>query len=102
VPALLMTRLPGHPPDPSLPLGVLLNGLAGAISAIHSVPGAEGTIPAYRRYHKPADLDLPAGARDRAPWKPPWRSRANHRPPGATASSIATSIPATLSGWASG
>ncbi len=69
VPALLMTLLPGQPPDPSLPLGVLLHGLAGAMSAIHAVEGAEGTIPAYRRYHEPADLELPAWARDRARWK---------------------------------
>jgi aminoglycoside phosphotransferase (APT) family kinase protein len=68
VPALLMTLLPGRPPDPSLPLGVLLEGLAGAMSAIHSVDGAEGTVPAYRRYHEPPDLELPAWARDRALW----------------------------------
>lgn len=69
VPAALMTRLPGRPPDPSLPLEVLLEGLAGAMAAIHAVEGAEGAVPAYRRYHEPRDLELPAWARDHALWK---------------------------------
>lgn len=68
VPALLMTRLPGHPPDPSLPLAVLLEGLAGAMSAIHAVEGAEAVVPGYRRYHQPPALELPPWAPDRGLW----------------------------------
>ena len=69
VPALLMTRLPGRRPDPSLPLDVLLAGLAGAMADVHAVEGAAGAVPAYRRYHEPRNLELPAWARGRAPWE---------------------------------
>lgn len=67
VPALLMTFLAGRPPDPSLPLSTLLEGLAGAMSAIRAVRGAEGVVPAYRRFHEAPDL--PPSMGDRGLWQ---------------------------------
>jgi aminoglycoside phosphotransferase (APT) family kinase protein len=66
-PSLLVTRLPGAPPAAGRGRR-LLAGLAGCLAAIHSVPGAARVLPAYRRYHEPADRVLPAWAQGRTSW----------------------------------
>lgn len=52
VPALLITRLPGHPPRPSsAELPEYLIQLAAALLHLHAVAGAS-TMPAYRPYNR--------------------------------------------------
>jgi aminoglycoside phosphotransferase (APT) family kinase protein len=66
VPALLLTRLPGHPPQPTLSdrRGFLAQ-LAEMLAAIHAVNGqARDLVPAYRTYVRLDGLTLPA-------WVPP-------------------------------
>jgi aminoglycoside phosphotransferase (APT) family kinase protein len=76
VPALLLSRLPGGPPDLRLDPSRLLEGLAAALPPIHAVavPGAaagpdvpvpgRGPVPGYHRFYDPARLD-----------PPPWSAR---------------------------
>jgi aminoglycoside phosphotransferase (APT) family kinase protein len=72
VPALLLARLPGAPPDLEADPGPILEGLAAALPPIHAVavprPGAgrpaPAPVPAYRRFYEPERL---------AP--PPWSAR---------------------------
>jgi aminoglycoside phosphotransferase (APT) family kinase protein len=62
VPALLLTLLPGGPPDLSSDPGPLVEGLAAALPPIHAVavPGAgTGAVPAYRRFYEPDRLVPP-------------------------------------------
>jgi hypothetical protein len=63
VPALLITRLPGEPPEGRAPLGPLL----GALRAIHAVEPTG--IPPYRRYYESARLRVPPWAGDRSIWE---------------------------------
>jgi aminoglycoside phosphotransferase (APT) family kinase protein len=68
VPALLLTCLPGAPPDLAGDPAAVLEGLATALPPIHAVtvPGAgttppgRGPVPAYRRFYDPARLRPPA------------------------------------------
>lgn len=62
-PALLLTLLPGRPPDGPPDLDQLLD----ALDAIHAVD-AEG-IPPFARYHEPADLAVPPWAQERGVWE---------------------------------
>ena len=65
VTALLITRLPGHPPGSPKDMDVFLIQLAAALPTIHAVDDrAASLIPAYRRYAEPDRLALPA-------WVPP-------------------------------
>jgi aminoglycoside phosphotransferase (APT) family kinase protein len=67
VPALLLTRIPGHPPGRPRDMDSFLQQLASALPLIHSVGGrAQAVVPGYRRYHEPEGLALPA-------WLPPSR-----------------------------
>ena len=60
VPAILTTRLPGQPPRFSTDIRSFLSQLAGALPAIHSVNGrAQELVPAFRRYHDVAEVDVP-------------------------------------------
>jgi len=65
-PALLLTRLPGHPPATTLnDQHAFLAQLAGALPAIHAVNGRARTlVPAYRTYIQLQGLTPPA-------WLPP-------------------------------
>ena len=70
-PALLLTRLPGHPPTATLDdRHAFLAQLAGVLPAIHAVNGRARTlVPAYRTYVQLQELTRPA-------WLPPtttWR-----------------------------
>jgi aminoglycoside phosphotransferase (APT) family kinase protein len=72
VPALLLTLLPGGPPDLHADPGRLVEGLAAALPPIHAVavPGAgdsqaqagapgAATVPAYHRFYEPDRLVPP-------------------------------------------
>ena len=52
VPALLLTLLPGHPPDPRADLDRLVEGLAAALPPIHAVtvPGTGGVPAEYGHF----------------------------------------------------
>jgi aminoglycoside phosphotransferase (APT) family kinase protein len=65
-PALLLTRLPGHPPATTLnDRHAFLAQLAGVLPAIHAVNGRARTlVPAYRTYVQLHGLTRPA-------WLPP-------------------------------
>jgi aminoglycoside phosphotransferase (APT) family kinase protein len=72
VPALLLSLLPGGPPDLSGDPGRVLEGLAAALPPIHAVavpgtgrggrPGEGGPapVPAYHRFYEPEQLAPPA------------------------------------------
>jgi aminoglycoside phosphotransferase (APT) family kinase protein len=72
VPALLLSFLPGGPPDLRGDLGRLVEGLAAALPPIHAVavPGAGGPaahssggpplVPGYHRFYEPEQLAPPA------------------------------------------
>ena len=78
VPALLLTRLPGGPPDLQADPGPLVEGLAAALPPIHAVavpeaeakggpvtpdPAAERrarVVPGYHRFYEPEQLHPPA------------------------------------------
>src|SRR5207248_6720755 len=83
VPALLMTRLRGAPPNRVHDLPSFVSGLAGALTVIHAVTdGATAAVPPYRRYRLPDALVFPE-------WLPPslvWRRafEAVAEPPPAT------------------
>jgi aminoglycoside phosphotransferase (APT) family kinase protein len=61
VPALLLSFLPGGPPDLTGDPGRLVAGLAAALPPIHAVavPGP-GVVPAYHRFYEPDRLTPPA------------------------------------------
>jgi aminoglycoside phosphotransferase (APT) family kinase protein len=58
VPALLETWLPGDPPDLEADPDRLVEGLAGALPAIHAVEVPRG-VPSYRRFYDPDRLSPP-------------------------------------------
>jgi aminoglycoside phosphotransferase (APT) family kinase protein len=65
VPALLLERLPGGPPDLAGDPATVVEGLAAALPPIHAVTvPVPGTVPAYRRFYDPARLR-----------PPPWSDR---------------------------
>jgi aminoglycoside phosphotransferase (APT) family kinase protein len=59
VPALLLTLLPGDPPDLRGDPAAVVEGLAAALPAIHAVDAA-GSVPAYRRFYDPERMVPPA------------------------------------------
>lgn len=69
VPTLLITRLPGQPPEQPEATDRYLDQLAEALLLIHSVDSRANEIPAYRRYYDPEHVVL-------ADWlgpSPVWR-----------------------------
>src|SRR4029453_747380 len=79
VPALLLDRLPGGPPDLAGDLHRVGEGLAAAPPPIHAVavPGTRGTgggdagpapVPGYHRFHELEQLGPPAWSAPPAPW----------------------------------
>jgi aminoglycoside phosphotransferase (APT) family kinase protein len=60
VPALLLSRLPGDPPDLHANPATLVEDLAAALPPIHAVPVPEAQpVPAYHRFYEPATLVPP-------------------------------------------
>jgi aminoglycoside phosphotransferase (APT) family kinase protein len=93
VPALLLTLLPGGPPDLGGDPGRLLEGLAAALPPIHAVavpgtgatggPGGAGSapVPAYRRFHEPQRLAPPAWSARPGLWARAFEVAAGPPPP---------------------
>jgi aminoglycoside phosphotransferase (APT) family kinase protein len=70
VPALLITRLPGHPPALPSDMGAFLVQLAEALPPIHALDGrARERIPAYRNYHDLRCLMPPRWSRRPGLWE---------------------------------
>jgi hypothetical protein len=80
VPALLLTRLPGRPPDPAADPRRLVGGLAAALPAIHAVGGA--ALPAFHRFHDPGSLVPPAWSGRPGLWARAIEVAAGPPPPG--------------------
>jgi aminoglycoside phosphotransferase (APT) family kinase protein len=59
VPALLLTLLPGGPPDLNADPGRLVERLAAALPPIHAVAVPGRTVPAYHRFYEPGRLVPP-------------------------------------------
>jgi aminoglycoside phosphotransferase (APT) family kinase protein len=88
VPALLLARLPGAPPDLAGDPTRLVEGLAAALPPIHAVAGP-GPVPPYRRFYDPGQLVPPAWSARPALWEralavaagspPPYRACCIHR-----------------------
>jgi aminoglycoside phosphotransferase (APT) family kinase protein len=68
VPALLLARLPGVPPDLAGDPARLVAGLAAALPPIHAVPGP-GPAPPYHRFYEPDRLVPPAWSDRPALWE---------------------------------
>jgi aminoglycoside phosphotransferase (APT) family kinase protein len=68
VPALLLARLPGAPPDLAGDPARLVAGLAAALPPIHAVPGP-GPAPPYHRFYEPDRLVPPAWSDRPALWE---------------------------------
>jgi aminoglycoside phosphotransferase (APT) family kinase protein len=65
VPALLLSLLPGGPPDLGGDLDLLVEGLAAALPPIHAVAvagtgAAGGPVPGYHRFYEPEQVAPPA------------------------------------------
>jgi aminoglycoside phosphotransferase (APT) family kinase protein len=61
VPAMLITRLAGHPPGEPGNMRFFVAQLARALVEIHAVDDADGSrVPAYRTYHDLASIEAPA------------------------------------------
>jgi len=97
VPALLLARLPGGPPDLGADPGRLVQGLAEALPPIHAVavpptrPGAtsgaaagpgDRVVPAYRRFYDPRRLDPPAWSARPGLWRRAFEVAAGPPPDG--------------------
>jgi len=72
VPALLLARLHGAPPDlagdPAPAPAPLVAGLAAALPPVHAVPGP-GPVPPYRRFYDPEQLLPPTWSDRPALWE---------------------------------
>ena len=84
VPALLLTRLPGRPPDPAADPRRLVGGLAAALPAIHAVDGAAAALPALHRFYDPGSLAPPAWSARPGLWARALEAAAGPPPPGAS------------------
>jgi aminoglycoside phosphotransferase (APT) family kinase protein len=82
VPALLLTRLPGSPPDPAADPRRLIGGLAAALPAIHAVDAAAAALPAFHRFYDPASLAPPAWSAVPGLWAQVIEVAAGPGPPG--------------------
>jgi aminoglycoside phosphotransferase (APT) family kinase protein len=79
VPALLLTLLPGGPPDLDADPDRLVRELAAALPAIHAVAAA-GVAPAYRRFYEPERLDPPAWSARPGLWRRAFEVAAGRLP----------------------
>ena len=74
VPALLLTMLPGRPPDLGGDPGPVVAGLAAALPRIHAVAvPSDGprsrVVPPYRRFYDPAALEPPGWSARPGLWR---------------------------------
>jgi aminoglycoside phosphotransferase (APT) family kinase protein len=93
VPALLLSLLPGGPPDLARDPGPVLEGLAAALPPIHAVAapgtGAAGgagaatsaVVPAYHRFYEPEELAPPAWSARPGLWARAFEAAAGPPPP---------------------
>jgi aminoglycoside phosphotransferase (APT) family kinase protein len=89
VPALLLARLPGGPPDLGGDPAALVEGLAAALPPIHTVavPAAgDGSgarvVPPYHRFYEPAELEPPAWSARPGLWQRAYAVAAGPAPEG--------------------
>jgi aminoglycoside phosphotransferase (APT) family kinase protein len=87
VPALLLSLLPGGPPDLSSDPGRLVDGLAAALPPIHAVavPGAgspAAAVPGYHRFYEPEQLAPPAWSARPGLWRRAFEVAAGRPPDG--------------------
>jgi len=82
VPALLLTRLPGRPPDPAADPRRLVGGLAAVLPAIHAVDAGAAALPAFHRFYDPASLAPPAWSGRPGLWAKAIQTAAGPPPPG--------------------
>jgi aminoglycoside phosphotransferase (APT) family kinase protein len=83
VPALLLTRLPGRPPDPpATDPRRLVGGLAAALPAIHAADGGAAALPAFHRFYDPATLVPPSWSDLPGLWAQVIEVAAGPPPPG--------------------
>jgi aminoglycoside phosphotransferase (APT) family kinase protein len=82
VPALLLTRLPGRPPDPAADPRRLVGGLAAALPAIHAVDPAAAAPPAFHRFYDPGSLVPPTWSDVPGLWAQVIEVAAGPAPPG--------------------
>jgi aminoglycoside phosphotransferase (APT) family kinase protein len=83
VPALLLARLPGGPPDleGGPDPGPVLQGLAAALPPIHAVAVPGTGVPAYRRFYEPERLAPPAWSARPGLWGRAFEVAAGPPPP---------------------
>jgi aminoglycoside phosphotransferase (APT) family kinase protein len=81
VPALLLSRLPGRPPDPAADPRRLVGGLAAALPAIHAVDAA-AALPAFHHFYAAAALAPPAWSDLPGLWAQALEVAAGPPPPG--------------------
>jgi aminoglycoside phosphotransferase (APT) family kinase protein len=81
VPALLLTRLPGGPPDLPDDMEAFLTQLAEALPPIHAID-ADGRVPPYRTYHDHGAASPPEWSPNPALWERALAIAAEPPPPG--------------------
>ena len=84
VPALLLTWLPGRPPDPAADPRRLVGGLAATLPAIHAADAGAAALPAFHRFYDPASLLPPAWSDLPGLWAQALEVTAGPPPPGAS------------------
>jgi aminoglycoside phosphotransferase (APT) family kinase protein len=82
VPALLVTRLPGRPPDPAADPRRLVGRLAATLPAIHATDGAAAALPAFHCFYDPGKLVPPPWSDRSALWARAIAVAAGPPPPG--------------------
>jgi aminoglycoside phosphotransferase (APT) family kinase protein len=82
VPALLLSRLPGRPPDPAADPRRLVGGLAATLADIHAVDAGAAAPPAFHRFYDPASLAPPAWSDLPGLWAQVLEVAAGPAPPG--------------------
>jgi aminoglycoside phosphotransferase (APT) family kinase protein len=82
VPALLLTRLPGRPPDPAADPRRLVGALAATLPDIHAVDAGAAAPPAFHRFYDPASLAPPAWSDLPGLWAQVLEVAAGPAPPG--------------------
>ena len=82
VPALLLARLPGGPPDLAADPGGVVEGLAAALPPIHAVAVPPAVVPPYRRFYDPETLVPPAWSARPGLWERAFAVAAGPAPDG--------------------
>ena len=69
VPALLITRLPGHPPRVVRDLDSFLTQLAQGLARVHRLPVDAREVPGFRTYYPMREAQLPSWLRKDRVWE---------------------------------